>query len=395
MMCVMHVISTDERRRRLQTRHLLTQATRTPDAVTAADSILALHATDPATVYLSAWARMSAGTQSDIAEAIYTQKRLIRMMGMRRTMFVVADDLAPVVHASSALAVGVTQRKRLLTELHKVGFADDVEQWLDEVFTATIAALHKRGSATATDLAQDVPPLNTVLDISPGKSYGGAQKITSRVLTILALQGKIVRGRPIGSWTTNRNEWWPATSWMPGGLGDLDPGQARVELATRWLERFGPAPVDDLVWWTGWALGQVRNALKSIDTIEVDLDGVPGLVLADDLASTAEPEPTAALLPALDPTPMGWVEREWFLGEHRERLFDRTGNIGPTIFWQGRVVGGWAQRADGEIRLKLLEDIGSDAVAAVESRAAALVEWLGPLRFIPRFRTPLERELCR
>ena len=70
---------------------------------------------------------------------------------------------------------------------------------------------------------------------------------------------------------------------------------------------------------------------------------------ADGLESTPEPDPTAALLPALDPTPMGWVERDWFLGEHRAPLFDRTGNIGPTIFWQGRVVGGWAQRADGEI----------------------------------------------
>jgi hypothetical protein len=57
------------------------------------------------------------------------------------------------------------------------------------------------------------------------------------------------------------------------------------------------------------------------------------------------------------------------------------------------VVGGWAQRRDGEIAVKLLEDVGADAAALVQAEAARLPGWLGALRVIPRFRTPLEREL--
>lgn len=389
----MKKMDTAERRRRLQIRHRLTPDRRSNDVATVADSVVALHATDPATVYLSAWARMTTGGQPAIADEIYGQKRLVRMMGMRRTMFVVATDLAPVVHASSSLGVAVTQRKRLLTHLEQADITEDAERWLDEVSASTLAALTRRGRAGATELVADEPRLNATLDLTPDKAYAAPQKVTSRVLTILALEGRIVRGAPQGGWTSNRNEWWPAAGWMPGGFGDLDPAQARVELVRRWLAAFGPAPVADLTWWTGWTLGQVRTALKSIATVEVELDGTTGLVLADDLERTAEPEPAAALLPALDPTPMGWVQRDWFLGDHRERLFDRTGNIGPTILWQGRVVGGWAQRADGEIRLELLEDIGSDGRDAVEARSQELATWLGALRFIPRFRTPLEKEL--
>ncbi len=391
----MRHIDTAERRRRLQTRHLLTESTRAPDVVTATESVVVLHATDPATVYLSAWARLTGGSQADIADALYVQKQLVRMMAMRRTMFVVPVDLAPVVQASSSLAVAAAQRKRLLTDLRRAGVSDDVERWLDEVSAATVTALALRGSAPAIDLAKDEPRLATVLDLLPDKAYAAPQRVTSRVLTVLSLEGKIVRGKPLGGWTTNRNEWWPASSWLPGGLGATEPAAARIELATRWLRRFGPAPVDDLHWWTGWTVGQVRTALKSIATADVDLDGGPGLVLAGDVEPTAAPEPTAALLPALDPTPMGWAERGWFLGEHRSRLFDRTGNIGPTILWQGRTVGGWAQRTNGEIRVELLEDIGRDGTAAVEARAADLTAWLGPLRVTPRFRTPLERELSR
>ena len=90
---------------------------------------------------------------------------------------------------------------------------------------------------------------------------------------------------------------------------------------------------------------------------------------------------------------MGWQQRDWFLGEHGPALFDRSGNIGPTVWWDGRIVGGWAVRPGGEVVLRLLEDIGADGAAAVEKATAQLVEWIGPVRFVPRFRTPLEREL--
>jgi hypothetical protein len=127
---------------------------------------------------------------------------------------------------------------------------------------------------------------------------------------------------------------------------------------------------------------------------EADLDGQPGVVLAGDEPADDAPAPVASLLPALDPTPMGWQTRDWYLGPHGPALFDRTGNIGPTVWWQGKIVGGWAQRASGEVVYRLLEDVGQDASAAIAAEAARLESWLGAGRATPRFRTPLERELC-
>ena len=90
---------------------------------------------------------------------------------------------------------------------------------------------------------------------------------------------------------------------------------------------------------------------------------------------------------------MGWAGRDFYLGPHRPALFDRNGNAGPTIWLDGRVVGGWAQRATGEVVLRLLEDVGTESTTAIEAEAASLSDWLTPLRVTPRFRTPLEREL--
>jgi hypothetical protein len=91
---------------------------------------------------------------------------------------------------------------------------------------------------------------------------------------------------------------------------------------------------------------------------------------------------------------MGWMARDWYLGAHRERLFDRSGNIGPTVWCDGRIVGGWAQRKDGDIAFALLEDPGSEAAAAIGGEAERLRDWIGDVRVTPRFRTPLERELA-
>ena len=116
-------------------------------------------------------------------------------------------------------------------------------------------------------------------------------------------------------------------------------------------------------------------------------------MLPGDLEPTPPPGEWAALLPALDPTVMGWADRSWFLGPHGQALFDANGNAGPTVWVNGRVVGGWAQRPDGEIAIRLLEDVGTDAAGLIEAEAARVRAWLDGARVTPRFRTPLEREL--
>jgi hypothetical protein len=191
--------------------------------------------------------------------------------------------------------------------------------------------------------------------------------------------------------------------WLPEPLPTIPKGEAQAELVRRYLGAFGPATTVDVKWWTGWTVGESKRALGAIGAVEVDLDdGGTGWMLSGDLDGAADRsgsrrdrggEPWVALLPALDATIMGWQQRDWFLAPHGKRLFDRNGNAGPTIWLDGKVVGGWAQVRSGEIRWELLEDVGREAREGVQARTAALQDWLGDLRFVPRFRTPLEQEL--
>lgn len=383
-------IGTAERRARLVTRQHL--ATRAGSVEEVAERLVVLHATDPATVHLSAAVRLR---EPETAErALYEDRSLVRMLGMRRTMFVVPAALAPVVQAACADEIARKQRKLLIQHLATAELDEELDSWLAEVEEGAYAALAARGAAHAQQIADGEPRLRTEIVMAQGKPYEARGYITNRVLFLLAAQGRIVRGRPRGSWLSTQYSWATADSWLPGGIPAIPPEAARVELARRWLRAFGPAPVEDLKWWTGWTAGQVKKALAELGPAEVDLDGTPGVVLPDDLDPVPEPEPTAAFLPALDPTPMGWVRRDWYLGEHQAPLFDRTGNIGPTVWWGGRIVGGWAQRPSGEVVHRTLEDVGTDGATAIERAAGQVRDWLGDIRVTPKFRTPLEKELA-
>jgi Winged helix DNA-binding domain len=384
--------SAAERRARVAARHRLAGWARAGSAAEVAQSLIALHGTDPASVYLATWARTDAVGPAAIESALYEEQALVRMLGMRRTMFVVPARFAPTIQAACTDEIASRLRRQLVQHLDQAGIAADPAAWLKEVGEAAVRALTARGAATGAELAQDEPRLRTQLVYAEGRSYGGPASITSRVLMLLSAEGRILRGRPRGGWTSSQYLWSPAGAGPTGGGGPSAPA-ARAELACRWLRTFGPAPVSDLQWWTGWTAGQVTAALGHLRITEVDLDGGSGIVLAGDEAAEPAGDPWAALLPALDPTAMGWRERGWFLGEHGPALFDRSGNIGPTVWWDGRIIGGWAQRRDGEIVFRLLEDAGSDAAAAVTAEAERLHSWLGTVRITPRFRTPLEREL--
>jgi hypothetical protein len=387
-------IGVQERRARLGVRHHLAPAAHAAGVVQVAEDLVGLHGTDPASVFLAAAARMRQPEVAAIERALYHDRVLLRMLGMRRTMFVVPVELAPIVQAACTNAIAAAQRRLLLQLLEQSGIAaDDPERWLEEVEEATVKALAARGQALASELAEDEPRLREQILLAEGKSYAARQSVVTRVLLVLAAEGRIARGRPRGSWISGQYRWSLIESWLPGGMAGWSAEAAQAELVRRWLAAFGPGTVADLRWWTGLTAGQVKRALAAVGAVEVDLDGVPGLVLAGDLAPLAAPEPWVALLPALDPTVMGWSGRGWYLGDHGPTLFDRNGNAGPTVWWDGRVVGGWASRKDGEIAVRLLEDVGADAAAAVEAAAGGLADWLGPVRVTPRFRTPLEREL--
>jgi Winged helix DNA-binding domain len=375
------------------TRHRLSPAARAGDPLEVARSVVCLHATDAVTVFLAIQARSECVAPADVERALYEERSLVRMLAMRRTLWGVPRELVPVVFAAATRAVAATQRKRLEGFVRDSGVSTRPGAWITRAGNAAVAAVAARGEAMTAEISKDVPLLAKKLRFGTGK-WVAEQSAGARVLPQMAMEGRLVRGRPRGSWISPQFRWVTTEDWLGGPIEELDVAGAQAELLRAWLAAFGPATEADMRWWTGWTLRETRSALAATPHAQVELDGAAGYVLADDLEPTPRPEPSAALLPTLDPTTMGWKERDWYLGPHGPTLFDSNGNAGPTIWWDGRIVGGWSQRRDGEIVFGLLEDVGSDARAAIDAEADRLAAWVGDVRFSPGFLPPFQRGLA-
>lgn len=382
--------SAAERRVRLGARHRLAGDARAASVEDIAASVVAIHSTDPASVVIASWARLAdrACGPEAVERALYEERTLIRMLAMRRTMFVVDRATAPLIHAAASLGVAARERAKLMKAL------DRTPAWLGKVEAIALEAL-TGAELTAPELAAADERLGESLVVGSGK-WTQEVKLASRLLFVLAAEGRVVRARPRGGWASTQFRWTALASWLGAPLEEVEPVDAEAALARAWLARYGPAHEDDLRWWAGWTKTQTRRALAGDDVVECRLeDDAPGVVLAEDVEPIADVAPWIAFLPALDATPMGWKHRDWYLGAHAERVFDVNGNVAPTVWSDGRIVGAWTKRPSGEITYTLFEDVGTEAVAMLDAEAAALAPRLGDATLAPRARgyAPAEREL--
>ena len=385
----MRSFTVEERRARLARRHFLAGSAGSIDGVAA--DLVGLHATDPATPYLSLWARLSGFAVADLDAELYKRRTLVKHLAMRRTLWTVRAEDLPLIQSGASDRVADNERRRLVADAQKAGITDDGDTWLDTACAAVLRHLAEHGAASAKELRAALPELAGRYDYAPGKQWGGATPLAPRVLTVMSVRGEIVRGPNDGAWTISRPRWTPMGDWLPVVSEPEAPEKARAELVRRWLRAFGPASVTDIKWWFGNTLTWARHALRDIDAVEVDLDGTPGFVMPEDLDVEPDVDPWCALLPGLDVTTMGWYDRDWYVGEHRGQVFDSNGNGGTTAWWNGRIVGGWGQDADGRVQMRLLEDVDRDAARALTKRADELTEWLDGVRVSPRFPSPLTR----
>lgn len=374
------------RRRHVGVAHRLAPAHRaaTPEEVAA--SLVALHSTDPAAVHLAVLAR-TVGAGAPVAEvdrALHDDGTIVRVMGMRRTIWAVPADLVPVVAGACGRRIAADERRKVVQAIEQQGVAADGARWLAGVEADVLAALAERGEALTTELTADVPALKAKVRMGGESKWAADVSLSTRVVLLLACDGRIVRARPHGGWTSTRHRYAVA----PPAAAPLPAAEASAVLARHWARSFGPASADveaDLKWWAGWTVATTRQALAAVGG-------------AGDCGpqGTDDPGPWAALVPGLDPTTMGWKARDWYLGDLGPLLFDRNGNAGPAVWWCGRVVGGWAQRPSGEVVTRLLVDIGRDGAAAVTAEAERAQAWLDASggRYRPRFPTPLQRELA-
>jgi hypothetical protein len=373
----MRHIGDDERRARIAQRHGIAPDRRCAGLVAATEAMTVLHATEPATVYLSLAARTEGLRPEDVTAALVDDRVLVKQLAMRRTLFVFPRDLLPAAWGGPSARVADQEGAKLRRDAVATGLADDGDAWLADATDAVLGRFAGGDVLTVREIRAQVPQVAGTMLVAPNSRWGGELPIAPRVLTYLGARALLARGPNAGHWRVSRPTWTAMPSWLGDDVRPMPAEEGYAELVRRWLWTFGPGTEADIAWWLGATLGIVRRALAAVGAVAVGLDrGATGWVLPADLEPVPAGPPWAALLPVLDATTMGWKQRDFYLGPHGPQLFDSVGNGGTTAWWNGRIVGCWVQDPGGTVRVVLVEDVPSEARDALDAEAERLTAWL-------------------
>jgi len=372
-------------------RHALAPQHRVADALAATRAMTVLHATEPATPYLSLFARIDPFTRADLDDALFESRSLVKQLAMRRTLFVFPRELLPAAVSGPSARVAGQEYGRLVKDLERSQVTGDGASWLATAREAVLARLAGGAELGAKQLREGLVELAGQVSWYEHKPYGAVLHVAPRVLAWLSAAGDVVRGRNAGHWRITRPLWTRMDDWLGAPVSRYEVREGYAELVAGYLRTFGPATERDLVWWFGATKGAVRQALSDRSAVQVRLERAQnGWVLPDDVDPEPPAEPWATLLPALDPTTMGWKERDFYLQpDFAPAIFDWAGNCGTTAWWDGQIAGAYVQDDAGQVELIVPRDPGPAGRAALRAEAKRLEDWLDGEKVTALYKSPL------
>jgi winged helix DNA-binding protein len=321
---------------RLSRQHLATRTT--PDhLVDVVREMVGIHAQVMSAAELQLAARIDGLRPSDVQDALWSDRKLVKAWSMRGTLhLLVPDDLAAFVAAAAT-----RERWSEAVWLRAYGLTNE----LMEQVTQAVGELLSDAPMTRADLADGVaarlaePDMGTRLRIGWG-SYLGAP----------AQRGLLVYGPSEGRNVTfvRPSAWLGRPIARAEQKSPPEPLDALAGLIRRFLLAFPGSSRDMVVrWWGAQRAGLINDAAarlgSAITTVEVD--GRKAWVRKEDVAAvtSAQPFRGVRLLPGFDPYVNELPRRtdELLPVLHHDRIYRTAGWVTPVVIVDGSVGGTW------------------------------------------------------
>lgn len=315
-------------------RRLCAQGISSPSSTVkeAVSRILALQAQDRPSSLWAMGLRSSGLKVADVERAVASGS-IVRTWLMRGTLhFTAAEDVRWLLQLVAPRIISRSKRRD-----DELGLDDRVYGQSRDVLTK---ALESKSPLTRDEMMATLE----------GRGITIAGQRGYHILRRLALQGDICFGPMVGK----------EPSFML--LDDLGPpsksmtrGRALGELAWRYFSGHGPASAQDLLWWSGLTIGEVRKGIETAGSrlIEEVHDGVT--YFSGPSRSISSEGSSVMLLPAFDEYIIGYRDRGVLLDrEHTKNMLSSNGVFYPSLVIDGRVQGTWkGRRTKGGVMIEV------------------------------------------
>ena len=295
--------------------------------------------------YLSLMARRPTLNIGDLEEALLNDRSLVRAGAFRKSVFLIATEDYPIYF------------RALYEILASAGMSRLRSAGIDENDLAVFARRLKEAEIARPETQNNLAEL-----IFPRRTKRPPLDVERLVFRKLCDIGVLVRTSSKG-WKGNQFNYEAASSWLEGiDLIHDHPEPSRTETVRRYLRAYGPARIEDVVWWTGLTYTNVRRIL---DNMGREIVRYPVLDLGEGLVSLRETvdavrksqnnndDGRILFLPLWDAYPLGWRDRTRVVDpQFAPWVYDPAGNTTSVIVEGGRVIGLWQFRDGDAITLE-------------------------------------------
>lgn len=299
------------------------------NAETAAAALVGVQAQIHPAAGLSLWNRTPTYANADYEAALYQQRSLVKLWGQRGTLHAYASTDWPLVCAMMSASKtwwGLSAEK----------------QNQHEEYSALVEHVATLLRARGTMARRDLRSADLDLDASHLSAWGG-------IFADLVRRGHACHaGRSENEGLfAHREHWLPDLPWNPPTAEE-----ANIEVARRFLAAYGPATVQDFLYWRGARSEAGRRWLAKLgkQTREVDVEGSAMLLLAEDeewLCASIATMPDAdawpvRLLYRFDPYLLAHKDKAWLVEpEFYKCIWRPAGHIEGIVLVQGRAAATW------------------------------------------------------
>jgi len=305
----------------------LSEDSKTDNIVQITRDIGGLHATSATTPYLSLLARTNSFPKENLREELYQKKSLAKVTYVRKTMFILPENMLPIAFSA------VQRNAEVLTDQH-LKYLQMTQKKYENDAKKILEILRIRG-LTLNELKAEIGSV-------PNLMY---------IVRMMCFQGLLIRGAPKSGWKSSQHTYFPFSEYYP----EVDKKAFKEKEAQRfvikqYITSFGPVTEQDITWWTGFPKGLVKELLGEIqaELSTVTISGLKGqfLILSSQASTIKDIQTqnynTINIVPCLDPYLMGYKNRDRYLDQKFfSYVFDHSGNATTTILHGGKVIGIW------------------------------------------------------
>lgn len=349
---------------RLAQQHLLNPAETLLDVM---GQLCAVQAQVMSAAELALGVRVRGASPSDIQNALWRDRSLVKTWALRGTLHLLAARDFPLMVAA------LSTHKHFLRE-----------SWL-RYFGVTHGQMLSlldgiRGILTDSGITREQLAALIAQHIGEPKLRESLLSGWGTLLKPAAYQGSLCFGPSEGQHVTFVSpKYW---------LGDWEPVQADEafqEIARRFLKTYGPATSDEFARWFGMTTSQAKKIFKGLgdEITQVDVAGWRAwmLVSALDTMEAMQPASVVRLLPHFDQYTIAVARHSQYLLEDafRDRVYRQQGWISPVVLVDGRIEGVWEldkQRASQVVSVSMFAPPTAAVKQGIEAEVKRLSTFL-------------------